>query len=149
MFLKNKSYTRWWAPLLGAIAGAEVALKGLDANKGQADFVMKLSLSVGVGFAGGLIVMFVDPSPPKPGDPAVNQARSGARPTLVGNVLCALSLIFFFMPFFSVVISCLALMCNWKVKGWVRGLSWFGLIIGSVMTYLMIQSWIYQAAHPR
>jgi len=72
-----------------------------------------------------------------------NRAENFSKPTLAGNVLCALSLIFFFMPCFNVALAGLALVCNWKVGGWPKFLSLVALQIGIVVTYLIVRAWMH------
>jgi len=144
MFPKRKSYSRWWGPLLGALwgilaaamSGIESALSSHDLSK-DIGFFPLLAMGAGIGTAGGLLVMLLDPGPKSEVD--IDPRRS---PTLSGNILCALSLLFFFMPFFNIGLSGFALCLNWRVKGWSRRLSWFGLLLGLVITSLIVWHWI-------
>jgi hypothetical protein len=87
--------------------------------------------------------MLVDPAPVK--KRKEEEVDPETLPNFAGNVLCAIGLIFFFMPFFSVFLSGFALHLNWKVKGWPRRLSWLGLLLGLMMTSLIVWHWFSQS----
>jgi len=129
MFFKNRVYSRWLGPVVGVCAGLEYTFDHAISGKPH-EFVLNLCLSTSVGFAAGLLIMLVDP----PAAAKYGHARKRARPTLPGNVLCALSFLFFFMPVFNVVLAALALACNWKVGGWPRRLSCLGLALAVACT---------------
>jgi hypothetical protein len=96
-----------------------------------------------VGIAAGMLILVLDPPLRKRSDLLVDTVQAVSNPTLAGNILCALSLIFFFMPYFSVALAGLALACNWKVGGWPKFLSLLALQIGIVVTYLIVRVWMH------
>jgi hypothetical protein len=138
--MKNYTFTRWWGPLVGALAGMLVALYTRVIRGDSLGFWPPVIGGTVLGLAAGFLIMLVDPAPSKqPEDASIDPL---AKPSLAGNILCALSLIFFFMPFFSILLSGLALFLNWRIKGWARRLSWVGLILGLSITSLMVWHWM-------
>ena len=134
----NFTFSRWAGPLAGLLSGLIVG--AVESFKSDVLGLMeRMMLAGGVGLAGGFLVMLADPARPK--EPNDKLSESHASPNLSGNVLCLLGLIFFFMPFFSVALSGLALACNWRARGWAFWLSWVGLLIGLVFTSLLIWHW--------
>ena len=143
MFPKRKFYTRWWGPLVGALVGAEFAMKNGNFRDDPGHFLMMMALGVGTGTAAGILIMFLDPPLTNQVDPFQDTSRETSKPTLAGNILCALSMLFFFMPLFNIVLAALALACNWKVRGWVKPISWFALMVAIVYTYIFVRLSMY------
>jgi len=142
VFPKNRIYSRWWGPVVGAMVGIEYGLDHAN-TKQPGEFLPVLLCSVGLGVVAGTLILFLDPPLQKQVDIIVERSKNASSPSLAGNILCALSLIFFFMPYFNVTLAGLALACNWKVGGWPKFLSLLALQIGIVVTYLIVRVWMH------
>jgi MFS family permease len=135
------TFSRWLGPvvgvLVGLLAGIVTGLK--DRSLG---FWEPLMLGGGVGLAGGFLIMLVDPKAAKELPELEQDIDPTTLPNLSGNILCALGLLCFFMPFFGPFLSGFAIVLNWRVKGWARRLSWFGLLLGLLVTSLIVWHWL-------
>ena len=131
-------FGRWMGPAVGTIVGV-IGCTIIGFKNHSLGFWPPLMLGGGVGFAGGFLVMLAEPAKRK--EPEDVPSDSQVEATLSANILCLLGLISFFMPFFGVVLSGLALCVNWRVKGWAWWLSWVGLLLGLVMTSLIVWHW--------
>jgi len=134
----NMFFSRWMGPLVGVLVGLIAgAVMGMEDH--SLGFWAPLMVGGGLGLSGGVLMLLADPAVVEDTEEVSSDPR--AKPTLSGNVLCLLSLIFFFMPFFSIALSGLALAFNWKVKGWARWCSWIGLLIGLGVSSLFVWLW--------
>jgi hypothetical protein len=147
--MKNVSFPRWAAPLVGAGLGVFLGLRALH-REGQPFDVKPPAIGAAIGlFAGGIIFLLDRPaSRPETqegpaGDPVADvPKRKSSDSTLVGRFLALLSILISWAPFVNLAVALIALLVNARVAGWPRIVSFLGLVLSIAASGVFFAVWV-------
>lgn len=153
--MKNRSFPRWSALLIGPAVGA--ALGWRVARGGQLPLEMCIAGGMGIGFLAGLIVLLLEPGQPasasqKTPDPfdaadrfLRRQPTSEQCPappdidqTLVGRFLAVLSIVLVWAPLVNLGLAIAAFIANRRTHGWARRISVAALVLALGITIVLV-----------
>ena len=135
--MKNRSFPRWSAPLVGTIAGALCGLRGgLNAQIPIVFCVLGGSL-IG-GLAGAVIFVLEPPDAVEaPVGIPIHLWPEHVASGVVGRFLAIAGCLLCWTPFLGFILNVIGLAVNWKSRDWARVASMIGLLIGSLVAITM------------
>jgi hypothetical protein len=139
MFELPKTFPRWAAPGVGAVAGA---IAGARAAKTNTSYLVQTVLGgVILGTLVGCLIFLLDLPSDKPqtidlGDGPV-MLDEASRP-IIPRFFTLLSCLLFWAPLVGTVVSLVAVVINWRTPGLRRKLSIGGLVASIPMTLFVL-----------
>jgi hypothetical protein len=148
--MKNVTFPRWTAPLVGAGLGALLALRAARRERQPMAWDWLIGGATLGLVAGGLIWLLDRPAPRRKGavaetSEAVEQppSASAEQGSLVGRVLALLSILLFCAPFLGFVLGVAAILINSRDGGWSRTVGWIatGLSLVVTIAFVVLRLW--------
>ena len=131
--IRNYTFSRWWGPVIGTLAGAGIVAQ-VETDIQTTDVIYGAIIGA---VAGCFILLFDAPKKESPTSNGLASDETKNKGAVVGRILSILGLILFFLPPIGIAVSIVALVMNWRVKGWPKVVAWIGVSISSLLLLLM------------
>jgi hypothetical protein len=126
------TFPRWLAPVLGALLGGLLILKGDDPGKWSPQM---LALGMTLGAVAGGLVLLVDRPKTSGTEGSIDERSSG---TVIGRAVAILAVPAGLIPVGNVVFAAAAVYLNRHCAGWPRVLSWIACGLSIVLSTVFV-----------